>query len=157
MTLIAYRSAASVDVRFEDGVVRTTSYLRFKNGMVQHPEDKVHINRVGEKFRANNGMMMTVVRYVSSSNATVQFEDGAMREGVSYRDIRKGAVAHPKDIRKRPVHSDRVGETNTATCGMRMTITSYRTCNDIDVRFEDGAVVTGKSYQNFKTGEIAHP
>lgn len=157
ITLVAYRSAASVDVRFEDGTVKTTSYLRFKNGQVQHPDDKTHNDRVGEEYRANNGMKMTIIDYRSSSYVTVRFEDGEVRKGVSYRDIRNGAVTHPKDKRKRRVHTDRIGETNMANCGMLMTIIAYRTCNDLDVRFEDGVVVVGKSYQNFKTGEIRHP
>ena len=157
MTLIEYRGSNSVDVQFDDGIVRTTSYLRFKNRQVQHPDDKVHNDRIGEEFIANNGMMMTIIKYASSSNATVRFSDGAVREGVSYRDVRIGAVAHPKDIKKRRVHDDRVRETATASNGMLMTIIAYRTCDDIDIKFEDGAIVTGKTYQIFKAAEIGHP
>lgn len=38
-----------------------------------------------------------------------------------------------------------------------MTIIGYRSSRDIDVRFEDGVVVTNKCYNNFKKGTIKNP
>ena len=52
---------------------------------------------------------------------------------------------------------DRLGETKMMNCGMKATIVRYGKYSDIDVRFEDGAVVEHKGYNAFKKGNIAHP
>lgn len=52
---------------------------------------------------------------------------------------------------------DRRGEVNTSSCGQKMTIIRYHHANDIDVEFEDGTIVTGKKYSNFKIGNISNP
>ena len=53
--------------------------------------------------------------------------------------------------------TDRLGETRMMNCGMEATIIRYGRCDDIDVRFEDGAVAKNKAYKAFKKGEIANP
>lgn len=50
-------------------------------------------------------------------------------------------------------YSKRVGETNIARNGLKMTIIAYRSCTDIDVEFEDG-VITNTSYKMFKDGYV---
>ena len=45
---------------------------------------------------------------------------------------------------------DRLGETRMMNCGMEATIIRYGKYSDIDVRFEDGAVVKHKDYGKFK-------
>ena len=52
---------------------------------------------------------------------------------------------------------DRLGETRMMNCGMEATIIRYGGYNDIDVRFEDGAMAEHKAYESFKKGSIAHP
>ena len=52
---------------------------------------------------------------------------------------------------------DRLGETRMMNCGMEATIIRYGNAKDIDVRFEDGAVVEHKGYSALKNGEISHP
>lgn len=51
---------------------------------------------------------------------------------------------------------DRVGETRVMNCGMKATIIRYGGYNDIDVRFEDGAVAEHKTYGAFKKSGIAN-
>lgn len=48
---------------------------------------------------------------------------------------------------------NRVGETTTANNGLKATIIAYRGCQDIDIRFEDGTILTC-TYANFKEGRI---
>ncbi|MBQ8193545.1 MAG: hypothetical protein IJZ46_05700, partial [Bacilli bacterium] len=52
---------------------------------------------------------------------------------------------------------NKVGETNVAKNGLQMEIIAYRSSNDIDVRFENGTIVEGKSYVSFKRGTINLP
>ena len=44
---------------------------------------------------------------------------------------------------------NRIGETNIAKNGMKMTIIAYRSHNDIDVQFEDGKIVKNSTYYKF--------
>ena len=53
--------------------------------------------------------------------------------------------------------TDRLGETRMMNCGMKATVIRYGGYNDIDARFEDGAVAEYKTYESFKKGSIAHP
>lgn len=50
----------------------------------------------------------------------------------------------------------RVGETNIASNGMRITIIKYRGVHDIDIQFEDGYIAKHKGYKEFKNGNIRH-
>ena len=52
---------------------------------------------------------------------------------------------------------NRVGERGVANNGLSMEIIAYRTNKDIDVMFEDGTVVTHKTYTYFRTGRIPYP
>ena len=53
--------------------------------------------------------------------------------------------------------TDRLGETRMMNCGMEAAIVRYNGVHDIDVRFEDGAVVEHKGYSALKNGKISHP
>lgn len=52
---------------------------------------------------------------------------------------------------------NRVGETNIATNGQKMTIIAYHNASNIDIQFEDGTIVYHKEYKRFKKGQIANP
>jgi len=56
-----------------------------------------------------------------------------------------------------PKFINRVGETNKADNGQMMTIVVCRNSRDIDVQFEDGTVVTHKTYKGFCKGNITNP
>lgn len=65
--------------------------------------------------------------------------------------------ANVKGVEKMRKTKNRVGETNTANCGMKMTIIRYGSSYDIDVEFEDGTIVKNRTYRCFKRGMISHP
>ena len=50
-----------------------------------------------------------------------------------------------------------IGEVITANNGQRMTLIAYRGYEDIDVQFDDGTIITNRSYQWFKKGGIRNP
>lgn len=52
---------------------------------------------------------------------------------------------------------DRVGEENKSFQGQLMTIIRYKSNKELDVVFEDGTIVTNRSYSNFKSGTIKNP
>lgn len=50
----------------------------------------------------------------------------------------------------------RIGETNIAKNGMRMTIIAYRNYKDVDVRFDDGTVREHIRYEHFLSGDVVN-
>lgn len=161
MSIIAYRSYNDIDVQFEDGIiVKNKTMGAYKKGNIRHPEISAHkreiTDRTGETGIAHNGMKMSIIAYRSNSDIDIQFEDGVIVYNRSYQAFKKGQVPNPK-LSSQTAVKDRVGETITNKRGLTMTIIAYRNSRDIDIQFEDGTIVTNKSYQNFAKGCVAKP
>lgn len=112
------------------------------------------VDKTGETIIAKNGLKMTIIVYRTVRDIDIQFEDGYVREHISYYNFLTGRIKHP-DYKGRL--KSRLGESNVANNGMNMTIIAYRGTADLDIQFEDGIIVRNKSYTSFKAGEIAHP
>ena len=151
-TITRYENNMDIDVRFEDGAVAEyKTYESFKKGSIAHPNTTAEA-RLGETHMMNCGMEATIIRYNTSKDFDVRFEDGAIATCKDYRRFRKGGITHPSTTAE-----GRLGETRMMNCGMKATIIRYGKYSDIDVRFEDGAVAKNKTYRAFKKGGIAHP
>lgn len=114
-------------------------------------------NQVGKENKANNGQKMTIINYRGADSLDVQFEDGTIVYNKSYASFERGSIRNPNIVNIVGKGIKRIGETRLANNGQRMTIVAYRRSDDIDVQFEDGTLVTGREYQNFKNGEIWNP
>ena len=53
--------------------------------------------------------------------------------------------------------TDRTGESRIMNNGLAATIILYRNCENVDIEFENGAVVYGRGYRHFKNGSIRCP
>ena len=155
-TIIRYGKYPDIDVRFEDGkVVEHKAYDTFKKGSITNPNMKVSAeDRLGEIRMMNCGMEATIIRYGKYIDIDVRFKDGTVVKHKSYGKFKKGEIANPNIKTFTEV---RLGETRMMNCGIEATIIRYGRCDDIDVRFEDGAVAKNKAYGEFKRGKIAHP
>ena len=153
-TIIRYGKYTDIDVRFEDGaMVKHKAYSAFKKGEIANPNIKAFAkNRLGETRMMNCGMEATIIRYGGVRDIDVCFKDGTVAEHKVYNAFEKGNIAHPSTTAKA-----RLGETRMMNCGMEATIIRYNRCDNINVRFEDGAVVKHRKYREFKKGEIANP
>ena len=149
-TIIRYGGCNDIDVQFEDGqVVYHRKYGQFKIGTIAPPM----IERIGEKRMMKCGLEATIIRYGSSMDIDVKFEDGQVVYKRTYNNFIKGVIAPPIDPRK----IDRTGEKRMMNCGLEATIIRYGSYKDIDVQFEDGQVVYKRTYKDFKKGTIAPP
>ena len=155
-TIIRYESAKDMDVCFKDGaIVEHRKYDSFKRGVIGNPNIIVSAkNRLGETRMMNCGMKATIIRYGNNGDIDVRFEDRTIAKRKGYGDFKKGKIANPNI---KTSAENRLGETWMMNCGMEATIIRYGGCNDIDVRFEDGAVAKHKLYDPFKKSKIAHP
>ena len=153
MTIIAYKNNKDIDIQFEDGtIVYNKIYANFKNGNIANPTLRATM-RIGETNVAKNGMKITIIAYRDAHDIDIQFEDGTIVYNKQYAFFKIGKIKHPDT----KIIKNRVGETNIAKNGMKMTIIAYRGCNDIDIQFEDNAIVYNKAYHCFKNGTIKHP
>ena len=154
-TIIRYESAKDMDVCFKDGaIVEHRKYDSFKRGEIANPNMKVSAkNRLGETRMMNCGMEATIIRYNGVHDIDVRFEDGTVVEHKTYDAFKKGKIANPNI---KAFAEARLGETRMMNCGMEAAIIRYGRYDDIDIRFEDGAVVEHKAYDTFKNGEISH-
>lgn len=59
-----------------------------------------------------------------------------------------------ENIKVSDIKTYRLGESKLMKCGMVATIIAYRNSADIDVKFEDGTIVTNVSYRRFVLQEI---
>ena len=162
MTIIAYRGAHDIDVRFEDGYVTCNkNYCAFKTGTIKNPnKPSAHLKPeiyIGETSIATNGQAMTIIAYRGTKDIDVQFEDGYVAYNKSYNTFKRGGIRNPNTPNVQLKTDIRIGETSVATNGQVMTIIAYRGNNDMDVQFEDGYVAYNKSYGCFKTGRIVNP
>ena len=146
MELIAYRSSEDIDVRFADGtVVKHCFYHSFKDGQITNPN-----RHIGETVMASCGMEMAIIAWHSKKDFDIRFADGTVKTCKAYDAFKKGQV-------KNPNFTPHEGETTIAKNGLNMTLITYRTAKDVDIKFSDGVIVQHKSYSNFKTGNIRHP
>ena len=154
-TVIRYGRCADIDVRFEDGtVVEHKAYDAFKKGKIANPNIETFAEaRLGETRMMNCGMEATIIRYENAMDIDVRFEDETVVEHKTYDAFKKGNIANPNI---KAFAEARLGETRMMNCGMEAAIIRYGRYDDIDIRFEDGAVVEHKAYGTFKDGEISH-
>ena len=148
-TIARYNGERDIDVRFEDGIVMEhKSYSKFKRGNIAHPSTTAG-NRLGETQGMNCGMVATIIRYGNATDIDVRFKDGIIVKNRTYDAFKKGNIDNPN-------FNPRLGETRMMNCGMEATIIRYGNNTDVDVCFEDGAIVEHKAYDAFKKGGIAH-
>ncbi|MEE0965085.1 MAG: hypothetical protein U0L73_12925 [Ruminococcus bromii] len=159
MSIKEYHNANEIIVEFDDDNktrVKTT-YESFKRGQVGNPN--YNNKYIGKTSIASNGMTMTIIAYRKCHDIDVQFEDGAIRKGVTYSCFTKGNVRHPKEQERRDnLSKARLGKTSIASNGMTMTIIEYNDATNIIVEFNDEYHTRVKtSYSSFKKGSVENP
>lgn len=159
MTIINWCGKTFCDVQFEDGtVVKHKRYGNFRDGSIPNPNFTVDDYRVqlrtGKTNRANNGLMMTIIRYIDANHVDIQFEDGVIVKNKLYLHFLKGNIKHP-NINVKLI--DRTGEHKLSKQGIDMEITKYPKGTDVTLTFATGYVAEHKNYYNFLSGRIGHP
>ena len=153
MTIIAYHDSENIDIKFEDGtIVLHKSYSDFKKGRILNPNarTKESLSRVGEISYSKKGELMTIIAYRKSNDIDVKFEDGTIVRNKTYNNFIEGLISNPNFS-----SSKYIGRTSIhKKTGQKMTIVAFRSCSDLDIKFEDGTIVYNKSWQNFRLGKI---
>ena len=116
---------------------------------------KAHIGKTNVSY---TGRDMTIVDYESNANITVQFDDGVILKKQKLDAFRTGHIQHPDDDESYQQQSsnkknERIGLSFKQTNGT-FTIIDYITSDDMTVRFDDGTVVYGVSWNQIKNGTV---
>ncbi len=161
-TIVEYFNCCNITVKFEDGtIVRNKMYNDFIKGIIRKSSKDALKNRVGESNIASNGQKMTIVKYYSSNNITVQFEDGTIVKNRTYGNFKSGIISNPSkpcdNTRREKYAKKYIGKTSIANNGQKMTIIDYNNFHDITIQFEDGTIVEHRPYNLFERGEIENP
>lgn len=161
MTIIAYRNSNDIDVQFENGtIMQHKQYKLFKQGKIldyDNITEKQASERIGMQSVAKNGLKMTIITYRNADDIDIQFEDKTVVQHQRFRAFLQGTIRHPSYSKLTNKQNLRLHERNTNTVGKWMEIIAYRNAHDIDIRFDDGLVLTNCSYTSFKKGEIRYP
>lgn len=103
--------------------------------------------KLGVTKMMNCGLKATVIAYRNNADIDVQFENNVIVTNKRWVHFCNGQIKCPQK---------RVGITKTMKCGLKATVIAYRGCRDIDVRFENGNIVSHKQWENFKRGSITY-
>lgn len=148
-TIIKYRNSMNIDVQFEDGsIVTNTRYDMFVKQSIGDKVTYLAKVRIGETRQMTNGMSAKIIAYRKHNDIDIQFEDGTVATNKVYSAFLQHNVKYP---------SNRLDEVRKMTNGVLAKIITYHKSNDIDIQFEDGAIVTNRTYKFFVKGRIAHP
>lgn len=92
VTVVHYENTKNVSVKTEEGIViENLSLGNIKSGYV----GGVKPNRVGEKFKNNEGYIVEIIEYYDSSKVTVRFNDGTILRNRQYSGIKNGKITNP--------------------------------------------------------------
>lgn len=98
-------------------------------------------NRVGESIMTKHYGLATIIKYASSKDMAVQFEDGTISEHVSYTNFKSGRIANPSCAGKPyQVAKHHIGEIFYDTLGNPIECIDYNRTDDCTVKFSDGSI-----------------
>ena len=159
-TVIEDGGTANISVKFENGdVVKNRTRREFNrgniapNGLRGLAQVKSHLH---ERALMKNGLWAEIVDYKSSRDITVRFDvDGytVFHRGLS--DFNRGFISHP-DYTPYAL-SNLLGQEKMMKCGLVAKVIKDNRVDDIDVKFSDGFIVTGRHRYEFLNGNICHP
>lgn len=92
---------------------------------------------------------MTVISGSKDGLVSVRFDDGTVVRNKPYKDFLEGNIEKPV--------CKKIGEVSYSNSGEKMKIVCYTNNENIAVKFEDGTVVYGRTYNAFKKGKIKKP
>ena len=147
-TIIAYRNYKDIDVKFENGMIRThRAMCHFKSGSIS-PTEKNKPLKIGDKFTNGQGLEYTVIDFIDHENVTIQFEDGTVVDKRDSSDVRKGISTNPN-------YDKYFGMTKfIKKLGCNATVISKNNnfANKITIQDEHGIVYDNQSLRTFLNG-----
>lgn len=109
----------------------------------------IKLDRTGERYLTNEGYWITITKYFSKRNCTLEFEDGTVIKDRDFSSIKKGSVRKP---------SSKVGERFITKQGYEAEIIEWFNTNKCTVKFVNTEeVVKNVAYIQITTRSIKRP
>ena len=115
----------------------------------------VKLDRVGEVAINRAGLSMHIIRYGSTKDVDVQFEDGSVKSHVAYSNFKRGAVSHPSNAPELHGAQTRIGQMRKNNQGLYMKLIAYHSFRKVEVEFKDG-ITRYCTYDAFMKGSVVH-
>jgi len=143
MKILNYKNYNNIDIVFEDGsIAYNKKYQNFKDGKILKPTGEE-----GKIFITNESYTVKIIKYFNAHNCTIQFEDGIIKENVSYKALVEGCVRKPVD---------RLGILVKTNQGYDAKIVEYFSSKNITVLLDNSKIVKNISFNNFIKGNISN-
>lgn len=166
--IIRCESDEDIDILFvetNEKLLRVT-YNEFSHGLLS-PIKKInkkavnnkYSERLGEIQEMNCGLKAEIIEYNSYSDISVKFENGKIRQHITYKSFLKRCITPEGRIQGRNkliANSKKIGEMREMKCGLVCFITKYTNAKDINISFQDGTIIEHTTYEMFKKGEIVY-
>ncbi|MEE0930558.1 MAG: hypothetical protein UIM53_06115 [Acutalibacteraceae bacterium] len=157
--IIEYRNYLDIDVEFmaDKLILNHNFYQKFQEDKLPHPTTDVkHIasRRVGEVKKQKNGHVCKIIKYNAFKDITVQFEDGTIREHISYGNFQNGTIGYLAKENPKEQAKNRINTSKIMNNGLECTIIAYRNSRDIDVKYSNGMIQYHKTYCDFVDGSL---
>lgn len=93
MTIIAYRNANDIDLKFDDGtIIYHRQYTAFLNRGIRHP---TYCQYLGKTVLSNEGLLMEIIGYNGHRDMAVKYETGYIAEHRNKDYFDHGFGKHP--------------------------------------------------------------
>lgn len=161
--IIEYKGANDIDILFLDGnVIKNVCINVIKENSISHPlKSNKDINNmikkyVGKKYTNNVGMEVVVLKYTSSKDISIQFNDGTIKV-VNMGSLESGSFSHPKDERTVEAYRNTIlGKTYLSNSGELVKVVKYEGSHSVFVEFEDKSIHKYRLCK-LKIGNFTHP
>ena len=150
-TIVKYRNHKDIDVQFENGKIRKHRCTSdFNKGEISPTPPRKGTDLIGKTKTMRCGLKATIIAHRKMNDIDVRFEDGTIRKHMHMSSFNNCDIS----IKPRLTNDAHIGQTKRMKCGIKATVTAYRTFQDIDIQFEDGTVIQNVSFERFKKGVI---
>ena len=104
------------------------------------------MERKGEKCITNEGYEVEIIEYFNNKNCSIRYEDGVIKEKVSYTNLKNGKIKKP---------CNRVGEKYITNKGYEVEIIEYFNSKNCTIVFkDDNTIYKNINYTSVKNGSI---
>ena len=113
----------------------------------------IKTDKTGETRTMNNGLQATIIEYFGCNDMTIRFENGEVREHISYGCFSNGEVK-AFSLPNQKLNFYRLGEKRIMKDGFEAELIAYRSCHDCDVLLADGTIRKHVRYSRFTDGDL---
>lgn len=137
-----------IEITFDNGARVTTSIDRFYKGNIGLPRTMWHI---GETVLQKNGHMAELIRYENKNNVSIRFDNGIVRDNISYYIFLSGQAGLDGNHFK---GNNRENTVYPQKNGHNFTITKYISASDITGVFDTGEIRHHVSFHDIEKGIV---